>query len=72
MSQTPAAGETDAIKAVIHIEFKRSLVLRPRLSLQPQTQALYGKLAVQVQKSIILASRRILSQSFLNDATPKR
>ena len=30
-NQTSAAAETDAIKTVIHTEFKHSLILHPRL-----------------------------------------
>ena len=39
---------------------------------QPQTRALYVKLAVQVRKSIMLASREFRVRVFLNGATPKR
>jgi len=39
MSQTAAAAETDAIKAVIHTEFERSLVLHPRLKYETRRES---------------------------------
>ena len=39
VNQTSAAAETDAIKAVIHTEFERSLVLHPRLKYETRRES---------------------------------
>ena len=38
-NQTSAAAETDAIKAVIHTEFERSLVSYPRLKYEMRKES---------------------------------